>query len=413
MNIKPRQFFYNIPNSYMNIFKNVLSSNSFSFKNKLEVFLKKKFNSDDAIIISQNRIGLYLLLKALKKKTNKRKLIMSPFTISDIVNMVLIAGYTPIFTDVDPKTGNISFLEAKKKINKDVIGVLITHLHGINSNLKKFSNLCKNNNLYLIEDSAQSFGLRVDNKFTNYYSDFTIFSFGMAKNINGIYGGAILTNHKNISKCIRDELATWAEFSLKKLVSRSFFLMICHLVLSNWFFKYISFYLFRFGFRYNVKLINSLIKGEDLPECKTKLPQFYKSTITESQCRIILDQMNKFEQLNQIRNKYAKIYFNKLKKIKHIKIPDYNSEDIYLTYPILVKSRHKIINFFLNNKQDITSTHYNNLDEAECFSNYSNKCLNAKLVSNNLIYLPCYPNYGINNVNRNIHLLKKYFKEDS
>ena len=49
-------------------------------------------------------------------------------------------------------------------------------------------------------------------------------------------------------------------------------------------------------------------------------------------------------------------------------------------------------------QQDITSTHYNNLDEAECFSNYSNKCLNAKLVSNNLIYLPCYPNYGINNV---------------
>ena len=78
---------------------------NFNKTKKLEMYLKKIFNTQYIICLNRGRLGAYLAVKA--SVTNKKnKIIMSPFTIFDLVNMVLCAGGIPVFSDVEKKKFN-------------------------------------------------------------------------------------------------------------------------------------------------------------------------------------------------------------------------------------------------------------------------------------------------------------------
>ena len=59
------------------------------------------------------RIGLYLILNVIIKK-NKNIIIMSPFTIFDIINKILTSGGIPKFVDSNKYQPYISLKEIKK-----------------------------------------------------------------------------------------------------------------------------------------------------------------------------------------------------------------------------------------------------------------------------------------------------------
>jgi perosamine synthetase len=58
-----------------------------------------------AIAMPMARVGIYLALKHLIQP--RQKVVLSPYTISDVVNMVLCAGGIPEFVDVAPGSCNI------------------------------------------------------------------------------------------------------------------------------------------------------------------------------------------------------------------------------------------------------------------------------------------------------------------
>ena len=66
----------------------------------LSIFLDKNFNFKNSITVSQGRIGIYLAVKAIIDE-NKKEIILSPYTVFDVVNMVICAGGVPIFADID------------------------------------------------------------------------------------------------------------------------------------------------------------------------------------------------------------------------------------------------------------------------------------------------------------------------
>ena len=84
--------------------------------------LKEKLNlsSNYKIFhIPKARIGIYLALKYLISKGDKNEVIMSPFTIFDIINKVIQAGGHPIFVDSESKNSfNLKIDDIKKKLIK-------------------------------------------------------------------------------------------------------------------------------------------------------------------------------------------------------------------------------------------------------------------------------------------------------
>jgi hypothetical protein len=87
-----------MPLSYHRLIGGGTTHDETSFLARLSVM----FGSDTrAIPIGRARMGIHLLAK-LSIKGERRRVLMSPFTIPDVVTMVVLAGAEPVFYDFEP-----------------------------------------------------------------------------------------------------------------------------------------------------------------------------------------------------------------------------------------------------------------------------------------------------------------------
>ena len=163
--------------------------------------IQKIFNNKNFILTGQGRNALFFILKNLSN--SKKEIIISPYTLPEVINCIFYAGYTPKFIDIDFKTGLLNFNSLKKKINKKTAGVIITHLYSDSKEYLKIKRYLKSKNCKIIEDMAISFGYKYKNKYIGFDSDYLFFSFNLIKNINLFYGGMIYAKNNSDFKKLK------------------------------------------------------------------------------------------------------------------------------------------------------------------------------------------------------------------
>ena len=200
---------YTTLNSYVQGFRALLSGRASPSADLslLEKALRERFSVEHAILVPQCRVGIYLALKNLIQPG--QKVIMSPYTIVDVSNMVLLAGGRPDYVDVERHSCNISADLVEKRLGADTGAVLITHLHGMAAEADRIRTLCAKHGVPLLEDCAQAFGTREKGRLVGTFGQAGIFSFGMYKNVNTWLGGAILTDDSSLAEKIRSELTAF------------------------------------------------------------------------------------------------------------------------------------------------------------------------------------------------------------
>ena len=156
---------------------------------------------EENIITSRASTALYCLLKVINVKN---KFIIFPNIIcSSVVFAAIKAGVNIKFCDVNPYDGNLNIeslnLLIKKNANK-IFSIVVPHMYGLPAKIDLIKNICKKNNIYLIEDCAQSLGSYLNKKPTGSFGDCSIFSFGYSKNIDVGSGGCISTDDKTLQK---------------------------------------------------------------------------------------------------------------------------------------------------------------------------------------------------------------------
>ena len=122
----------------------------------------------------------------------------SSFTFIGSVAPILYENATPFFIDSDQKSWNISptlLKRAIKEAPKKPKALIITHLYGQSCSLEKIVAICKEHNIILIEDAAESLGATYNKKPTGSFGDFGIYSFNGNKLLT-TSGGGVLVSHK-------------------------------------------------------------------------------------------------------------------------------------------------------------------------------------------------------------------------
>lgn len=114
-----------------------------------------------------------------------------------------MAGGNPVLVDVDPVNILINENSLKKKITKKTKFLIPVHVSGRGSNIKKIIKLCKKNSIKVIEDAAEAFGSKINNKNLGSFGIAGCFSFAPNKIITTGQGGAVVTNNKNIYKKLK------------------------------------------------------------------------------------------------------------------------------------------------------------------------------------------------------------------
>src|SRR5688500_16495961 len=136
--------FYGTPETYVGAARHALRAalgRAPDHRAELERTVAGMIGVDHAICVPQARFGLYLLFARLLTP-DRPEVIMSPYTIHDVVNMVLCAGGRPVFADIEGETCNIDPVRVAERINDRTGAVMITHLHGLACDVDRIEALC-------------------------------------------------------------------------------------------------------------------------------------------------------------------------------------------------------------------------------------------------------------------------------
>lgn len=155
---------------------------------------KKYLNNNEFLGVSSGTNAIYLIFKYLNFNKTDEVIVPCLSWISSFT-AVSATGCKVIGADIDENL-HLDEDDLKRKINKNTKAVLFVHFSGLCKNLTNIRKYLKKKNILLIEDCAQSFGARTNNKFSGSFGDFSAFSMNPMK-IFGCLGEAGGISFKN------------------------------------------------------------------------------------------------------------------------------------------------------------------------------------------------------------------------
>ncbi len=174
-----------------------------AFKNKkftqgsvceiLEEKVRKKINAKHALLTPNGSSALLLALIYFKQlKPSKTEVLISNRSWIAPAHAAYVLGLKLKFVDVKKDYPMPDEKQIIKKINNKTLCVICVQLNGRSVDVTFLKKKCKD--VFLLEDSAQSFFSKTNEKFIGTNGHAGILSFSMGKIVSSGQGGALITN---------------------------------------------------------------------------------------------------------------------------------------------------------------------------------------------------------------------------
>ena len=299
---------------------------------ELEKIICEFTDAKHCMMTNNGTVSLLIALMALDIEKGD-DVIVPNYTMIASINSIKALGANPIIVDVDEETGTLSKEIIEKNITNKTKVVMHVSLNNRTKNLNEIVDFCKNNNIYLLEDAAQSLGCFLNNKHIGTFGIIGSFSLSTPKIISTGQGGFLITND--------DEL--FRKMNMIKNFGR------------------------KEGGVDNFEVFGLNFKFTDI------------------QSVIGIEQMKKLSWRIKRMREIFELYYKELNNICKM-IPPQNNEWIPWFIDIYVENREKLI-FFLNNHNIQTRPTYPEINKTPMY--YSKIDLpNSKYISNHGLFLP-------------------------
>ena len=394
----PRFRIYTRPTTYATVARAVLGGRIHAGDDvpRLEAALAARFGVRHAVATPQGRLAIYYAIKHTLRP-GRSKVVVSPYTIFDVINMVVAAGGTPVFADIDRRTCNVDPAAIESLIDDQTGAVMVTHLHGLACDMERIAAICARAGVPLLEDAAQAFDARVAGRPVGTFGRAGMVSFGLYKNITGFYGGALLTDDDALAATARAEQAAFPQTETKVLLKRVKDGFTTDIATSPLIFKSVMFRLFRLGSLRDIAALNQRVDPERDPTLRPELPERYHRQITPLQARVILPQLAHIDAETQDRIAIAERYSEELAGTPGVLLPPLRTDGshIYAYYPVQVAKRREVLHALLRRGRDLAQQHIRNCADLPCFARWARECPNSRRTAAEVLLLPTYPRYGL------------------
>jgi perosamine synthetase len=347
------------------------------FEDKFADFIGTKH----AVAVNSGTAALHLSLSAFGIGPGD-EVIVPPLTFFSTVSSILHQNAIPVFADIDMDNYCLDPEDMKRKITRRTKAVIPVHLYGNSADMSKIINFSKTKGIKVIEDCAQAHGTEFNRQKVGSLGDTGCFSFFATKNMTTGEGGMITTNDKEIAQRCR------------------------------------------------------LIRNHGMSSRDDHILLGYNYRMNEIAAAIGIVQLNRLDQLNQIRICNSKYLIENLKNINWIKVPKLskNVKHTFFWCPIFIDeeklnlSVKELISYLKDKNIEVRHRYWKPLYKQKLFidkSTYPKECpfncmhsvkridyskiylSNAEKISGKLIGLPNHPKLSKNDLKYIIKTLKE------
>ena len=342
--------------------------------NKFEKNFASFIGTKYAVGVNSGTAALHMAV--LHKNFKKGKKVLVPaITFSATAAAVLYCGLEPKFVDVNPDDLTMDFDDLKKKYSKDCVAIICVHMGGHPCRMEKISPWAKKNNLFLIEDCAETCGSEYKNKKIGTWGDISCFSFEEKKIISTGDGGMICLNNKKDYEKIKSlsfhgwNTDPWTRhnksFEKKNRPNK------------HWNYEIVN-----LGYKYNM---NDFLASVGLVHLK------------------------KLNSLNKKRANILKMYLDGIKNFKNIKptFPYILTKSSYWLFSVKTKYRDELVDFLKSNGIS-TAVHFVPLPLHKLFKKYNRNVKNSLNIWKEIVSLPFFPDLRKKEINFILRCLKQF-----
>jgi perosamine synthetase len=363
-----------------------------------------------AVATPTARTGIYLALRALI--TPGTRVLMSPYTIADVVNMVLCAGGVPVFCDVERETCNISGDEVERHIDDAIGCVLVTHFYGLACDIERIASLCRARGIPLVEDCAQAIGTKVDGRSVGTFGDAGVFSFGLFKSVTGFLGGAVISNSASVVELIAKGLDGRTGQPSISLLRQAIQAAVMDIATYPPLFRSVIFRLLRYGYVRRASWAAGRFDFDSDAQRFDEIPMWLLHRMTDAQARAILPALDRIDRDSAMRIDAAQKYFVAMSEIPDVRLPPMRADGShgYQYFAVQYSDRESLVDDAMRNGRDIALSHHRNCADLRCFEALAVDCPNARRIAAELIYLPTYPGYSANQIRKNARTIRNFLE---
>ena len=171
---------------------------------ELESALAALTGSRHCITVASGTEALLIALMALDIRPGD-EVITTPFSFAATAEVIVLAGATPVFVDIEPDTALIDASLIEAAITPRTLALMPVSLYGQCADMDAINAIAQRHGLAVIEDAAQSFGARYHGRASTALSTFGATSFFPSKPL-GCYGdgGALFTDDDRLAQAARE-----------------------------------------------------------------------------------------------------------------------------------------------------------------------------------------------------------------
>ena len=167
----------------------------------------------------------------------------------------------------------------------------------------------------------------------------------------------------------------------------------------------------KFGYFFDLKIIKKAVSVELKPTFVDKVPHNYLTKPNIGQIKSVENQLKYLDKNLNHRLSCAKIYYEHLKDIHNVLIPDFKEDRThsYLYYPICVEDKFNLQYRLIMKGFDVAVQHAPNCSDLEEFKDFKVKCIKARKLETGTVTLPTYPGYPLKDVEKLALEIRKFY----
>ncbi|WP_042342298.1 aminotransferase class I/II-fold pyridoxal phosphate-dependent enzyme [Bacillus timonensis] len=164
--------------------------------------------ANEAVAVSSGTAAIHLALSLLEVSKGD-KVFCSSLTFVASANPILYQGAEPVFIDSEPETWNMSPRALEVALREAAIkgdlpkAVIVVNLYGQSAKMDEILMLCKEYDIPVIEDAAESLGSRYKGIPSGTFGKYGVYSFNGNKIITTSGGGMLVSNDSEAMKKAR------------------------------------------------------------------------------------------------------------------------------------------------------------------------------------------------------------------
>jgi len=170
---------------------------------ELERLLSEFVGSKFCTMVNNGTVSLAAALMAIGIREGD-DVIVPDYSMIASANAVILSGGNPVFADIEASSLCIDLDSLKSVITKNTKALILVSINGrYPSKMTKIIDTCRCENIFVLEDAAQSLGSFIKGKHIGTFGDVGSFSFSSQKIITTGQGGALITDDEELHKRIK------------------------------------------------------------------------------------------------------------------------------------------------------------------------------------------------------------------